>query len=61
MKMKLKKWNLVKHFDGFPKDSDLQLVEEEIPELQDGGTPFFLTRIQILEKGFTNMNLMSKK
>ena len=36
--MKAQKWILAKHFDGFPKDSDLQLVEEEIEEdLKDGG------------------------
>ena len=35
--MKLKKWVMVKHFEGFPKDSDFELVEEDIPELQDGG------------------------
>lgn len=34
--MKAKKWTLVKHFDGFPKDSDLKLVEEDLPEVKDG-------------------------
>jgi len=34
--MKAQKWTLVKHFDGFPKDSDLELVEEELPEIKDG-------------------------
>ena len=35
--VKARKWILAKHFDGFPKESDLKLVEEELPELQDGG------------------------
>ncbi|KAG5897851.1 hypothetical protein JTB14_024885 [Gonioctena quinquepunctata] len=30
-----KKFVLRKHFDGFPKDSDLELVEEELPDLND--------------------------
>ena len=35
--VKARKWILVKHFEGFPKDSDLKLVEEELPALKDGG------------------------
>ncbi|KAG7497076.1 hypothetical protein JOB18_031341 [Solea senegalensis] len=31
-----KKWILVKHFDGFPKDSDFELKTEELPEPKDG-------------------------
>uniref|UniRef100_A0A3P9N905 Prostaglandin reductase 1 n=1 Tax=Poecilia reticulata TaxID=8081 RepID=A0A3P9N905_POERE len=31
-----KSWTLVKHFDGFPKDSDFQLKVEELPEPKDG-------------------------
>ncbi|XP_064606425.1 prostaglandin reductase 1-like [Liolophura sinensis] len=31
-----KKWILAHHFDGQPKDSDLQLVEETLPDLKDG-------------------------
>ncbi|XP_002731696.1 prostaglandin reductase 1-like [Saccoglossus kowalevskii] len=34
--VKAKKFILAKHFDGFPKNSDLKLLEEELPELQDG-------------------------
>lgn len=30
--MKGKKWVLVKHFDGAPKDSDFELVEFDLPE-----------------------------
>lgn len=32
-----KKFILAKQFDGPPKLSDLQLVEEELPALKDGG------------------------
>jgi len=35
--MKAKKWILAKHFDGVPKESDMELVEEELPSLSDGG------------------------
>lgn len=36
--MKAKKWVLVKHFDGEPKESDLQLVDEDLPdELKENG------------------------
>uniref|UniRef100_A0A8C6UFZ4 Prostaglandin reductase 1 n=1 Tax=Neogobius melanostomus TaxID=47308 RepID=A0A8C6UFZ4_9GOBI len=31
-----KAWILARHFDGFPKDSDFQLKEEELPEPKDG-------------------------
>lgn len=32
-----KSWILLKHFDGFPKDSDFEVKVEELPELRDGG------------------------
>ena len=36
--MKAKKWVLVKHFDGEPKESDLELVDEDLPdELKENG------------------------
>ena len=35
--MKARKWILASRFEGFPKDSDLQLVEEDLPSLNDGG------------------------
>uniref|UniRef100_A0A3B3DNB0 Prostaglandin reductase 1 n=1 Tax=Oryzias melastigma TaxID=30732 RepID=A0A3B3DNB0_ORYME len=31
-----KSWILLKHFDGFPKDSDFEVKVEELPELRDG-------------------------
>ncbi|XP_011671731.1 prostaglandin reductase 1 [Strongylocentrotus purpuratus] len=30
-----KRWILVKHFDGFPKESDMRLEEFDIPELKE--------------------------
>jgi hypothetical protein len=36
--VKGRKWILVKHFEGTPKDEDLQLVEEDLPdELKENG------------------------
>jgi hypothetical protein len=35
--MLAKKWILAKHFDGEPNDSNLKLVEEELPELKENG------------------------
>ena len=35
--MKGRKWVLAAHFRGFPKVNDLELVEEELPDLKDGG------------------------
>jgi len=35
--MKAKKWVLVKHFHGEPQDDNLELVEEELPELKQNG------------------------
>ena len=32
-----KKYILAKHFDGEPKESDIKLVEEELPPLKDNG------------------------
>ncbi|XP_008281604.1 prostaglandin reductase 1 [Stegastes partitus] len=31
-----KKWTMVKHFDGFPKNSDFKIEVEELPEPKDG-------------------------
>lgn len=36
--MKAKQWVLVKHFEGEPKDEDLELQEFDLPdELKEGG------------------------
>jgi prostaglandin reductase 1 len=43
--VKSRKWVLVKHFEGVPKDEDMQLVEEElVDELKEDGKKeiFFL-------------------
>ncbi|XP_068085740.1 prostaglandin reductase 1-like [Anabrus simplex] len=34
--VKTKKFVVAKHFEGEPKENDLQLVEEELPSLKDG-------------------------
>ena len=36
-KMKCRKWVLRSHFSGIPKKEDLEIVEEELPPLKDGG------------------------
>lgn len=35
--VKCKKFVLSQHFSEWPKESDLQLVEEELPPVKDGG------------------------
>lgn len=35
--VKAKKYIFEKQFDGFPKTTDLKLVEEELPPIKDGG------------------------
>lgn len=34
--VKAKRFILVKNFENLPKETDLQLVEEELPALKDG-------------------------
>ena len=36
--IKSRKWTLKAHFSGLPKREDLEIVEEQVPELKDGGT-----------------------
>ena len=45
--VKARKFVVVKHFEGEPKRSDLKLVEEELPALQDGGRKLFISWISI--------------
>lgn len=40
--VKSQKYIVVKHFEGEPKPTDLQLVEEELPPLQNGGIAFII-------------------
>ena len=35
--IKAKTWVVKKPFEGFPKRDDLEIVEEELPPLKDGG------------------------
>ena len=35
--MKARKWILKSHFSGLPKREDLEIVEEDLPPLKDGG------------------------
>ena len=37
--VKFRKWILKSHFSGLPKREDLEIVEEELPPLKDGGEP----------------------
>ena len=37
MSVKCRKWILKSHFKGSPKREDLEIVEEELPPLKDGG------------------------
>ena len=40
--MKAKQWVLVRHFEGEPKEEDLELQEIDLPdELNDGGLYYF--------------------
>ena len=50
--VKTKKWILRKPFEGIPKREDLEIVEEELPPLKDGGwRKMFL--IRCLAKQYT--------
>ena len=35
--VKARKWILKSHFSGLPKREDLEIVEEDLPPLKDGG------------------------
>lgn len=35
--IKSKEYVLVKHFDGFPKKHDLNIVEEDLQPIKNGG------------------------
>lgn len=37
MATKVRKYVLRSHFSGLPKREDLEIVEEELPPLKDGG------------------------
>lgn len=46
-KVKAHKYVLTKYFEGEPKKSDFKIVEEELPELKEGGT-YLLKYIQVM-------------
>lgn len=48
MAVKCKKFVLQQHFQEWPKESDLQIVEEELPSIRDGGKfiRFYILRIK---------------
>jgi len=56
--MKAHKWILAKHFHGLPKDSDLEMIEVDLPEVKEGGastaTPF-LYRVVMTQIYITTM------
>ena len=54
-----KKFILEKHFKGEPKRSDLKLVEEELPTLQDGGTIFFSYIYAFTTRQVFNLKLLN--
>ena len=39
--VRAKYWVKAQEFSGQPKSEDFKLVEEELPELKNGGTTFF--------------------
>lgn len=43
--VKAKKFVLVNYFDGFPKPEDLQLVEEDLPNLENGGIIVYIINL----------------
>lgn len=40
-KIQASTWILRQHFEGFPKLSDFEIKQEELPELKDGGKKTF--------------------
>ena len=45
MSVKCQRWVLKSHFSGMPKREDLDLVEEELPPLKDGGEEMQITKL----------------
>jgi hypothetical protein len=46
--VKGRRWVLKHHFDGLPKADDFELVEEELPELQEGEFLFRSTTLLVI-------------
>ena len=53
--VKAKKFTLVKHFEGEPKQSNFKLVDEDLPEIKEDGWFFHFKRIS-LAANFVNFN-----
>ena len=43
--VKAKKFTLVKHFEGEPKQSNFKLVDEDLPEIKEDGKFLYFKRI----------------
>ena len=48
MPVRGKKWLMRSPFQGQPKREDLEIVEEELPPIKDGGARMWLTIVSIL-------------
>lgn len=61
--MLARKFVLVKPFEGLPKLTDFQIVEETLPtDLQDGGTniPCILKKRKFLAKNFSFVEILAR-
>ena len=56
-----KTWTLVKHFDGFPKDSDFKLKVEELPALKNGGNKMIIYSVIYVTIYSLYLGLKNKK
>jgi hypothetical protein len=62
--IKTRKWIVTKMFEGLPKRSDFEIVEEELPPLNDGGQqtqhqccmPLSAHIVLILQKFYLKLN-----
>ena len=45
--VKARKWILKSHFSGLPKREDLEIVEEDLPPLKDGGKSSFASQLRL--------------
>ena len=48
MSVKCRRWVLKSHFIGMPKREDLDLVEEELPSLKDGGEGVKINQLEAI-------------
>ena len=45
--VKARKWILKSHFSGLPKREDLEIVEEDLPPLKDGGKRMGVSQLRL--------------